>query len=62
MSLTDTKVRNLKPSEKIARYSDGAGLYLQVTPKGSKLWRMAYRYAGKQKTLSFGKYPEITLL
>lgn len=61
MALTDTFIRALKPIEKTTRYSDSAGLYLQVTPKGSKLWRMAFRFNGKQKTLAFGKYPEITL-
>ncbi|MEL7229756.1 MAG: integrase arm-type DNA-binding domain-containing protein, partial [Pseudomonadota bacterium] len=41
--------------------SDGGGLYLQITPTGSKLWRMAYRYSGNQKTLSFGKFPAVGL-
>lgn len=62
MPLTDTSVRNLKPGIKTAKHSDGGGLYVQVTPQGSKLWRMAYRFGGRQKTLSFGKYPEISLL
>lgn len=61
MPLNDTSLRKLKSPEKTTRYSDGNGLYLQVTPKGSKLWRMAYRFVDKQKTLSFGKYPEVTL-
>ncbi len=43
------------------RYSDGHGLYVEVTPQGSKLWKMAYRYEGRQKTLSFGKYPFVSL-
>ncbi|MCF6321994.1 MAG: integrase arm-type DNA-binding domain-containing protein [Rhizobiaceae bacterium] len=43
------------------RYSDSGGLYLQVSTQGSRLWRMAYRFAAKQKTLSFGKYPSVTL-
>lgn len=43
------------------KMSDGGGLYLEVTPKGSKLWRLKYRFLGKQKKLSIGKYPIITL-
>jgi len=61
MPLTDTLIRNLKPSDKVAKFGDGGGLYLHLTPSGSKLWRMAYRFSGKQKTLSFGKYPAVTL-
>lgn len=61
MALTDTAIKAIKPEDKSKRYSDDGGLYLQVSSKGAKLWRMAYRFAGKQKTLSFGKYPHITL-
>lgn len=61
MPLTDTAIKAIKPFEKSKRYSDDNGLYLQVSPKGAKLWRMAYRFAGKQKTLSFGKYPFVSL-
>ncbi|MBB4279311.1 tyrosine-type recombinase/integrase [Rhizobium mongolense] len=61
MSLTDTAIRSLKPSEKPRKHSDGEGLYLLVNPNGSKLWRMKYRYGGKEKTLSFGAYPATTL-
>lgn len=61
MALTDTKLRNTKPSEKPFKLSDGGGLYLHVLPNGTKVWRMAYRFAGKQKTLSFGKYPTVSL-
>ncbi|WP_139769888.1 tyrosine-type recombinase/integrase, partial [Salmonella enterica] len=41
--------------------SDGGGLYLQVEPNGSRYWRMKYRFAGKEKRLSFGVYPTVTL-
>lgn len=41
--------------------ADEKGLYLQVTPSGGKLWRMKYRFAGKEKLLALGKYPEISL-
>ncbi|WP_425418179.1 tyrosine-type recombinase/integrase [Oricola indica] len=61
MPLTDTKLRGLKPTEKPTKHSDGGGLFLLVTPQGSKLWRLAYRFGGKQKTLAFGSYPIVTL-
>jgi integrase len=61
MTLTDLKVRALKPDDRPRRYSDGGNMYLEVKPNGSKLWRMAYSYAGKQKTLAFGVYPETSL-
>lgn len=61
MTLTDLNFRNIKKNGKIQKHADGGGLYLYVSPEGSTLWRMAYRYAGKQKTLSFGKYPRVTL-
>lgn len=58
--LTDLALKNAKPGATSRRLSDGAGLYLEISPKGSKYWRMAYRYAGKQKTLAFGIYPEVS--
>ena len=61
MKLTDTALRALKPTDKVQKLSDGGGLYLHVTPTGSKLWRMAYRFEGKQKLLSFGAYPTLSL-
>jgi hypothetical protein len=61
MSLTDTQVRNTKPAAKPFKLSDGGGLYLLVSPNGTKAWRLAYRYHGKQKALGFGLYPSITL-
>jgi integrase len=59
--LTDTYFRNLKPQTKTYKKSDGGGLRLVVQPNGSKLWRMAYRFGGKQKELAFGVYPATTL-
>jgi len=59
--LTDTAVRNLKPEAKPYKKSDGGGLHLLVTPQGSKLWRLSYRFGGKQKLLSLGKYPAVGL-
>lgn len=61
MALTDTKVRQTKPKAKPFKLSDGGGLYLQVQPKGGKYWRLAYRYADKQKTLALGVYPQVSL-
>ncbi len=61
MPLSDAACRNAKPRDRDFKTSDGGGLYLMVRPAGSKLWRMAYRFEGKQKTLSFGAYPAISL-
>ena len=61
MKLSDTKLRNFKPEEKTYRKSDGEGLFIEVRPNGSKLWRLAYRLDGKQKLLAIGKYPEVSL-
>ena len=47
MPLTDTAIRNAKPSPKPKRLFDGGGLYLEVTPSGRRYWRIKYRYAGK---------------
>ena len=59
--LTDARLRALKPSDTVQKVSDGGGLYIHVSPAGGKLWRMAYRFEGKQKTLSLGAYPAIGL-
>lgn len=61
MKLTDTRIRALKPNGLNQKISDGRGLFLLVTPTGSKLWRLAYRLHGLQKLLSLGRYPEISL-
>ena len=53
--------RNAKPREKPYKLSDSKGLYLQVQPNGSKLWRLKYRFNGKERRLAFGAYPEVTL-
>lgn len=57
MPLSDTAVRNFKPRAKPFKLSDGGGLHLLVPTHGSKLWRLAYRFGGKQKTLALGIYP-----
>ncbi|OBU58222.1 tyrosine-type recombinase/integrase [Stenotrophomonas maltophilia] len=60
-SLTDMAARNAKGKEKPYKLAVGAGLYLQVMPNGNRYWRMKYRHAGKEKLLSIGVYPEVTL-
>lgn len=59
--LTEVSVRNAKAADKARKLSDGHGLYLLVTPGGAKYWRYKYRFAGKEKTLALGVYPEISL-
>ena len=59
--LTATEVKVAKQKEKPYKLTDGQGLYLQVTPTGGKLWRFKYRFDDKEKLLSFGTYPEISL-
>lgn len=61
MALTDTEIRRAKAMEKAYSMSDGGGLYLWITPAGGKLWRWGYCYEGKEKLMSFGKYPDVTL-
>ncbi|MFO1098229.1 MAG: integrase arm-type DNA-binding domain-containing protein [Xanthobacteraceae bacterium] len=56
MSLTDITIRTTKPTGSAVKLSDGGGLYLLIQPTGSKLWRLAYRFGGKQKTLALGAY------
>lgn len=61
MALSDTGCKSAKPTEKAYKMYDTGGLYLHVMPHGTKLWRMKYRYLGKEKTLSLGIYPHISL-
>jgi len=61
MPLTDVTARNAKPAATPRKLTDGGGLHLLVQPTGSKLWRLAYRFAGKQKTLALGVYPAVPL-
>ncbi len=61
MPLTDLQVRAAKPRSKPFKLGDGDGLYLLIQPNGSKLWRMKYRFGGKEKKLAFGKYGDIPL-
>jgi hypothetical protein len=59
--LTDTAIRNAKLGEKPVRLFDGGGLYLEVAPTGGKWWRLKYRFASKEKRLSLGVYPGVSL-
>lgn len=59
--LTDTAVRNAKPQAKPYKLSAGEALYLLVKPNGSRLWRFKYRFAGKEKLLALGVYPDLSL-
>lgn len=61
MPLTDTAIRNAKPSPKPYKLFDERGLFLIVTPSGGKWWRFRYRFGGKEKLLSLGIYPDIPL-
>jgi hypothetical protein len=61
MGLSDLAIRNAKPRPKVYRLTDETGLYLSVTPSGGKLWRWKYRFAGQEKLMALGKYPEVTL-
>ncbi|HDL7646530.1 TPA: integrase arm-type DNA-binding domain-containing protein [Yersinia enterocolitica] len=61
MSLNDTKIRSLKPSEKPFKVSDSHGLYLLVNPSGSRLWYLKYRINKKESRLGLGAYPDVSL-
>ena len=61
MTLTNTAIRNAKPGEKSRKMFDGGGLYLEISPKGGKWWRLKYRFGGKEKRLSLGVYPDVSL-
>lgn len=61
MPLTDAAIRRAKPAAKPFRIADSAGLYLEVSPSGGRLWRFKYRFDRKQKLLALGIYPDISL-
>ena len=61
MGLTDVKCRSAKAGPARLKLSDGGGLQLWVQTNGTRLWQFAYRFGGKQKQLSFGPYPEVSL-
>ena len=61
MPLTDTAIRKAKPGDKPVRLFDGGGLYLELAPNGGKWWRLKYRFEGKEKRLSLGVFPDVSL-
>tara|TARA_R110000765_G_scaffold44566_2_gene92316 strand:+ start:398 stop:1111 length:714 start_codon:yes stop_codon:yes gene_type:complete len=61
MRLDEQIISNTKPAKKFKKLFDGRGLYLGIYPSGSKVWRQKYRYGGKEKLLSHGRYPVISL-
>lgn len=61
MPLTDTTLRNAKPSEKQIKLFDGHGLFLLIAPSGTKAWRLKYSFHGKEKLISLGLYPTVSL-
>jgi integrase len=61
MALSDAKVRNAKPKTKPYKIADGEGMFLLITPSGSKYWRLKYHFVGKEKLLALGVYPDVTL-
>jgi hypothetical protein len=59
MALTDAKIRSAKSGAKTAKLTDGSGLYLEVRPTGSKLWRYRYRIAGRENAFAAGQYVQV---
>jgi integrase len=59
--LTETRIKASKAGEKPIKAADGGGLYLQVNPNGSKLWRYRYKFEGKAKLMALGSYPDVSL-
>ena len=61
MKLTDAIILSAEPRSKPYRLFDGLGLYIEVAPSGTKAWRLKYRFQGKEKRLSLGVYPEVSI-
>jgi integrase len=61
MALTDVEIRSAKPGQRAYKLHDERGMFLVVTPAGGKLWRWKYRFGGKEKLMSLGLYPDVTL-
>ena len=57
--LTDKEIKNAQPRDKAYKLSDGCGLHLEISPTAGKLWRLRYRFGGKEKMLALGKYPSV---
>jgi hypothetical protein len=61
MALTDIKIRQARAASKPIKLADSNGLYIEVKPNGSKLWRYRYRIAGKENVFAIGEYPKVSL-
>lgn len=61
MALTDTKLRSLKPRQKSYQAADGNGLFIEVMPGGSRVWRLRYRLSGRHEKVTLGEYPAYSL-
>ncbi len=61
MPLTDIQCKSAKPGLKPQKLFDAYGLYLEVKPSGSKIWRKKYRFANKENRITLGRYPDISL-
>lgn len=61
MPLTASAIRNAKPGASARRLFDSLGLYLEIAPSGGRWWRLKYRHGGKEKRLSLGVYPAVSL-
>lgn len=61
MVLTVAEVRNAQPAERAYKLADGSGLHLYISPSGAKSWRFKYRMFGKEKQLTFGLFPDMSL-
>ncbi|MEI6202043.1 MAG: Arm DNA-binding domain-containing protein [Enhydrobacter sp.] len=59
--LTDTRIRQIKPPKTRTKLADERGLFLLLTPQGGRRWRFKYRFAGKEKLLALGTYPDVSL-
>lgn len=62
MALTDTQIKNIKPTDKLQKLRDERGLYLFVFPTGGKIWKYRYKWLNKEQTYTIGEYPLISLL
>lgn len=61
MSLTATAIKNAKPRDKPWKLTDGTGMFLLINPNDTRYWRLKYRYASREKQLSLGVYPDVSL-
>jgi len=60
--LTDVQIKKAKPTDKAYKMADSGGLFLLVSTTGNRSWRLKYRFGGKEKLLTFGPYPDVSLI